>query len=117
MRRPISWVPIAGQRAGLSTLNLLSPRGRRGAVDPRLPVSDHLPRADRLAHRARDLGSALVELDTTKAVLASRLGTIAETLSRTLAKMQRRGAIRVRGRKITLTDPAELQALAAGLKL
>lgn len=65
---------------------------------------------------ARAGGAALVELDTTKAMLASRLGTIAATLSRTLAKMQRLGAIRTKGKKVWIIDRDQLQALAAGVK-
>ncbi|MHC4606995.1 MAG: Crp/Fnr family transcriptional regulator, partial [Planctomycetota bacterium] len=63
---------------------------------------------------ARSRGSKRIELDTTKAMLASRLGTIAETLSRTLAKMQRKRILKVQGRKITVLKPAALQGLAAG---
>ena len=62
-------------------------------------------------------GGAVVVLETTKTVLASRLGTVAETLSRTLTRMQRRGIIRVQGRTIAITDADGLQALAAGMKL
>jgi CRP/FNR family transcriptional regulator len=66
---------------------------------------------------ARADGAQTVELDTTKAMLASRLGTIAATLSRTLAKVQDRGIIRVDGRRIALLDRERLQELAAGMKL
>ena len=62
-------------------------------------------------------GAKQVQLETTKGMLASRLGTIAETLSRTLAKMQRNGIIRVRGRKITILDRHRLEELAEGEKL
>lgn len=66
---------------------------------------------------ARAGGIRRVELETSKAMLASRLGTIAETLSRTLAKMKRRRIVRVEGSSVTVLDPAKLQALAAGMKL
>jgi len=66
---------------------------------------------------ARAEGAKMVELDTTKTMLASRLGTIAATLSRTLAKMQRLGAIRTKGKRVWITDRDGLQALAAGMKL
>jgi len=59
-------------------------------------------------------GTATVQLDSTKATLASRLGTIAETLSRTLRKMQQRKVIDVAGRQITIVDREELIELAAG---
>ena len=72
----------------------------------------------RLARHLLDLrrdGGAAVELDSTKAVLANRLGTIAETLSRTLRKMQDRGLITVAGRRIVLDDVDGLEELAEGL--
>jgi len=61
--------------------------------------------------------SARVTLDTTKGVLAARLGTIAETFSRTLKKMQGRGIIRVQGRLIEILNRDALVAIAAGGKL
>ena len=66
---------------------------------------------------ARSPGANVVELDSTKATLASRVGTIAETLSRTLRKMQARKIIDVRGRRITILHRTELERLAAGEKL
>ena len=66
---------------------------------------------------ARAGGIRTVELETSKAMLAGRLGTIAETLSRTLAKLKRRGIVRVHRHRVTILDPAKLQALAAGMKL
>lgn len=59
-------------------------------------------------------GADLVELQTTKGVLASRLGTIAETLSRTLARLQRDELIRVEGRRVFLLDRPALEQLADG---
>jgi CRP/FNR family transcriptional regulator len=61
-------------------------------------------------------GSRVVRLPTTKAVLASRLGTVSETLSRTLARMGDEGLIRVSGRCVTLINRTALQALAEGRK-
>jgi CRP/FNR family transcriptional regulator len=58
--------------------------------------------------------SDTVTLQTTKAVLASRLGTIAETLSRTLARLQRDGLIQVEGKRVTLLDRSGLEGLAEG---
>ncbi len=74
----------------------------------------------RLAKHLLDLRARLgdiVELETTKAVLATRLGTVAETLSRTLKKMQQRGIIAVDGRRIEILDPENLQTLSTGMKL
>lgn len=62
-------------------------------------------------------GVQTVQLDTTKAMLASRLGTIAETLSRTLARMQKTGIISVQGRTISILDQEALERLAHGQKL
>ena len=58
-----------------------------------------------------------VELATSKAMLASRLGAVAETLSRTLARMQNKGMIQVDGRRVVLKNKAALERLAEGEKL
>jgi len=47
---------------------------------------------------------AVYELDVTKNVLASRLGTVPETFSRTLKKLQEEGKIRVKGKQIRILD-------------
>lgn len=57
-----------------------------------------------------------LELEITKAQLASLLGTIPETLSRILAKMTQQGIISVEGRKIRVLDRKALESLAAGGK-
>jgi CRP/FNR family transcriptional regulator len=57
-----------------------------------------------------------LELEITKAQLASLLGTIPETLSRILAKMAQQGIISVEGRKIRVLDRKALESLAAGGK-
>lgn len=59
-----------------------------------------------------------VELDVSKGQLASLLGTIPETLSRILAKMNRQGLIRSRGSQIIILDRPGLEAIAVeGRKL
>jgi len=58
-----------------------------------------------------------VELATSKAMLASRLGAVAETLSRTLARMQNKGMIQVDGRRVVLKNIVALRRLAEGEKL
>jgi CRP/FNR family transcriptional regulator, dissimilatory nitrate respiration regulator len=58
-----------------------------------------------------------VELDLTKTQLAARLGTVSETLSRTLTKMKAKGAIEVRGSRIRIVSRPALEELAAGMKL
>lgn len=57
-----------------------------------------------------------LELEITKAQLASLLGTIPETLSRILAKMAQQEIIAVEGKKIVILDRSALEALAGGHK-
>jgi CRP/FNR family transcriptional regulator len=58
-----------------------------------------------------------VELDLSKTQLASKLGTISETLSRTLAKMKGKGVIDVRKNKIFILNREVLEEMASGLKI
>ena len=58
-----------------------------------------------------------VELDLTKTQLALKLGTISETLSRTLAKMKAKGIIDVKKNKIIILNREALEELASGLKI
>lgn len=58
-----------------------------------------------------------VELDLSKTQLASKLGTISETLSRTLAKMKAKGIIDVRKNHIVILNRRGLEELASGLKI
>ena len=58
-----------------------------------------------------------VELDLSKTQLASKLGTISETLSRTLAKMKAKGVIDVKKNRIFILDYKLLEKLASGLKI
>ena len=103
----------------LEMLAVLSQRLRRfvGLIDD-LALKEV---SARLAKYLLDLkaraGTNKVELDSTKAMLASRLGTIAETLSRTLNKMQKRQIVNVSGRTIEILDADTLANLAAGMKL
>jgi CRP/FNR family transcriptional regulator, dissimilatory nitrate respiration regulator len=52
-----------------------------------------------------------VELMMTKRALAAELGTIGETISRTLAKFRKQKLIAVRGKTITILSPAKLYAI------
>ena len=52
-----------------------------------------------------------VRLDRTKRVLAGELGTVSETLSRTLAKWRALALVRVKGCVITVSNPMQLDAL------
>jgi CRP/FNR family transcriptional regulator len=54
----------------------------------------------------------IVELPTTKTHLAAYLGTISETLSRTLARLKSFGCIEVERGRITILDPGTLQKMA-----
>lgn len=54
-------------------------------------------------------GQSQFTLPSTKASLASQLGTIPETISRLLRRMQKEGTIRVNGRQIKILDRAPLE--------
>lgn len=58
-----------------------------------------------------------IELDMTKTQLASKLGTISETLSRTLAKIKAKGIIEVKKNKVLILNRELLEELASGLKI
>jgi CRP/FNR family transcriptional regulator len=58
-----------------------------------------------------------VPLAMKKNLLASRLGTIGETLSRTLAKMKQRGVIEIVKDVVIVRNPELLKEIAAGAKL
>lgn len=59
-------------------------------------------------------GSDRFNLDTTKADLASSLGTISETLSRNFRQMSDLGLIEVEGKAITIRDRNRLESIAKG---
>jgi CRP-like cAMP-binding protein len=67
-------------------------------------------------HGRIDAGLSFV-LPTTKTHLAAYLGTISETLSRTLARFKSLGAIEMEKGTITIIDPELLQNMAKGSKL
>jgi CRP/FNR family transcriptional regulator len=52
-----------------------------------------------------------IELKTTKRVLAAELGTVSETLSRTLAGLRARKILSVQGRTVTIASPVALGQL------
>jgi CRP/FNR family transcriptional regulator, dissimilatory nitrate respiration regulator len=58
-----------------------------------------------------------IPLEMKKGLLASRLGTIGETLSRTLAKMKQKEIIHINKKVITLKNLDALKEIAEGLKL
>ena len=57
-------------------------------------------------------GDGEVALDVSKGQLASLLGTIPETLSRILARMNRQGLIRLRGAQIQILDRPGIEQIA-----
>lgn len=61
-------------------------------------------------------GSDEVDLPISKSQLASNLGTVSETLSRTLRKLSDEEVIEVRGRTIAITDRERLEDLASSFK-
>ncbi len=75
----------------------------------------------RLARYLLDAGlradSERVVLDVPKSVLAARLGTVSETLSRTLRRLSDRELIAVAGPRIRILNREGLERVAAGLKM
>jgi len=55
--------------------------------------------------------SVTIELSMTKRVLAAELGTVSETLSRTLAKLREQKLLNVAGKSIIILCPSRLHAL------
>jgi len=62
-------------------------------------------------------GAIEVELDLSKTQLALKLGTISETLSRTLAKMKAKGIVGVKKNVIFILNRRALEELASGMKI
>lgn len=58
-----------------------------------------------------------IHLDVTKSQLAAALGTVSETLSRTLKKLKEREIIDVSGKCITILNDQALREISAGLKV
>jgi CRP-like cAMP-binding protein len=56
-----------------------------------------------------------VHLGVSKRALASRLGTVPETLSRSLAALVREGVVALDGRRVRVLDPEALREIAGGL--
>lgn len=70
-----------------------------------------------LLRRLETTGGDTVVLDTSKTELATQLGTIIETLSRTFRKFRDARVIAMNGKQITIIDRARLQAVADGEKI
>lgn len=73
--------------------------------------------ASYLLSLSRQAQSNEVVLDSSKTELASRLGTVSETLSRNLRKLSSAGIIDVDGPRISLLDIDRLEDIANGAKL
>ncbi len=58
----------------------------------------------------------VISLEMSKSAIASRLGTIPETLSRTLKKLEKHDIIAVKSQKITILDKQKLIEASAGIK-
>jgi CRP-like cAMP-binding protein len=67
-----------------------------------------------LLEESAKAGSATFRLPHAKRHLAGRIGTAAETLSRTLRKLQDQGIIKVRGQEITILNVPALKEIAQG---
>ena len=57
--------------------------------------------------------AVVIELTSTKRVLAAELGTVSETLSRTFSKFREQDLIHVRGKAVTVLSPARLKEFLA----
>lgn len=55
--------------------------------------------------------AVVIDLNTSKRMLAAELGTVSETFSRTLAKFREQGLLRVEGKRFTVLDPARLGSI------
>lgn len=63
---------------------------------------------DEYARQKGDRVIPVIELPLSKTLLAARLGTILETLSRAFKKLETEGLIRVSGKNVFLENPTEL---------
>jgi CRP/FNR family transcriptional regulator len=54
---------------------------------------------------------AVIQLTVTKRALAAELGTVSETFSRTLAKFREQKLVSVKGKTLTVLNPAKLSAV------
>ncbi len=95
---------LAGLSAKLREFNLLIERLSLMEVPARL--------AGTLLQLAQKTGSPSFRLPQSKRELAAQIGTVPETLSRTLAKMKKQGVILVKGSQIRVLDMDALRQLA-----
>ncbi len=62
----------------------------------------------------RSTAGIQIKLKISRRELASRLGTVPETLSRSLNRLSSAGVIKVKGRELTILDRKALEKIAAG---
>ncbi len=105
----VAWEMLRGFAARLKELGQQLEGVTLREVTTRL--ARYLLREAEAAGVAGDRQPTLV-LPIAKGSLASYLGTVHETLSRTFARMIRQGILRVDGPKVTILDPARLRLLA-----
>ncbi|MVN87641.1 helix-turn-helix domain-containing protein [Deinococcus sp. HMF7620] len=130
-----AWHGVAAQALGADPQLLCLPaQAVQGAVlhDPALAAATITHLARRTADSQRHLAALVLGGVTerlaaellrhaaapwplpTNSDLAARLGTVPEIVSRKLGEFYRRGVIDLRGRTVTVTEPATLQRLAEG---
>ena len=95
---------LAGMSSKLREFNLLIEKLALKEVPARL--------AGVLLELSKQTGGNTVRLRQTKRELAAQIGTIAETLSRTLKKLKTAGIIEVKGSDIKIINPNALADLA-----
>lgn len=98
--------------AAARIVSILAARVRRFAT---LAADLSLQSVD--ARVARDLieraaGGTEIELPATRELWASQLGTVREQVSRALSRLQKRGAIRVAGRRVSILDRSVVMQIA-----
>ena len=79
-------------------------------------LAQYLLERSRESHGRVEAGLSF-ELPVTKTHLAAYLGTISETLSRTLARFKALKVIQVEKNRITITEPELLEKIAKGMKI
>lgn len=95
---------LAGMSSKLREFNLLIEKLALKEVPARL--------AGVLRELSKQSGGNTVRLEQTKRELAAQIGTVAETLSRTLNKLKTSGIIEVKGPDIKILNPNALANLA-----
>ncbi|MGQ9688143.1 MAG: Crp/Fnr family transcriptional regulator [Desulfobaccales bacterium] len=79
-------------------------------------LAQYLLQCSRESHGRLEAGLSF-ELPVTKTHLAAYLGTISETLSRTLARFKALGVIKMEKSRITIMEPDLLEKIAKGIKI